>query len=103
MKNNESVGLAAVQQHGYLLEYASEEMKNNEIVVLAALQHDKYALAFASEEMKSTIETFASACSIGIQECARGMLNPMVLQVCVSAEHGTPDLDLNCHSMNGDV
>merc|ERR1711939_52151 len=52
--------------------------------------------------MANKIANFASACSIGIQECAQGMLNPMVLQVWWSEEHGTPDLNLICHSLNGD-
>merc|ERR1712224_443052 len=82
---------------------ASEEMQNKESVVLAAVQQDGNALEWASEEMKHRIKKTASTFSVGIQKCARGMLNPMLLQVRVSAEHHTPDLILICHNMNGKV
>merc|ERR1719379_3056223 len=103
LKNKESVVLAAVQQKGWALGYASEEMKNTESVVLAAVQQYGCALKFASEEIKNRIQETASTFSVGIQECAQGMLNPMLLQVQVSAEHRTPDLILICHKMNGEA
>merc|ERR1719235_35309 len=78
-------------------------MKNNESVVLAAVKKTRWALEYASEEMKNRIEETASTFSVGIQECAQGMLNPMLLQVQVSAEHRTPDLILICHNMNGEA
>jgi len=103
MQNKESVVLAAVQQNGRALEYASEEMQNKESVVLAAVQQDTDAFQHASEEMKNRIRKTASTFGVGIQESARGMLNPMLLQVRVSAEHCTPDPILICQNMNGEV
>ena len=46
--------LAAVNQHGEALEFASEEMKGDKEVVLAAVNRDilGYALNFASKEMQ---------------------------------------------------
>merc|ERR1712070_208612 len=44
--------VAAVQQDGRALEFASEELKKDPTVVLAAVQQDGCALEFASEELK---------------------------------------------------
>ena len=38
MRNNQDIVLAAVQQNGWSLRYASVEMKNDQDVVLAAVQ-----------------------------------------------------------------
>ena len=45
--------MAAVQQDGRALEYASEDLKNNEAVVTAAAQGYWRALEYASEDLKS--------------------------------------------------
>ncbi|MGZ3633864.1 MAG: DUF4116 domain-containing protein [Parachlamydiaceae bacterium] len=44
--------LAAVQQNGLLLQFASEYLKNDREIVLAAVQQDGSALQFASEQLK---------------------------------------------------
>ena len=43
--------LAAVQQRGWVLYYASSEMKADRKVVLAAVQQDGMALDYASPEL----------------------------------------------------
>ena len=54
MKNKESVVLVAVQQTGYLLEYASEEMKNNDTVVLAAVEVTRARVSIHSSRRLAT-------------------------------------------------
>ena len=44
MKNNGNIVLAAMQQDGYALQYASVEMQNNENVVLVSVQQSGFAL-----------------------------------------------------------
>jgi hypothetical protein len=45
--------LAAVQQNGYELRYASAELKADREVVLAAVQQDGHALRYASAELRA--------------------------------------------------
>merc|ERR1712224_258424 len=70
MKKNEQFVLAAVQQNGRALMFASEEMKKNEQIVLAALQQDGCALQFASEEMKKNEQIVLAA----VQQDERALL-----------------------------
>ena len=53
MKNDEAIVMGAAQQHGFALQYASEEMKNDEAIVTAAVRRSWIALKYASEEMKN--------------------------------------------------
>ena len=56
MKDNETVVLAAVRQHGYALAYASDTMQNNETVVTAAVQQNGEALWYASANMQNNLQ-----------------------------------------------
>ena len=51
--------LAAIQQHGGALEYASEGLRGDREVVLAAVQQDWRALQYASEGLKGDREVAA--------------------------------------------
>merc|ERR1719386_261004 len=53
--------MAAVQQDGWALEDAAEEMARDKEVVMAAVQEDGGALEYASEEMKRDKEAVMSA------------------------------------------
>jgi len=115
VKNNEKVVLAAVQQNGYSLEYASEEMKNNETVVLdavqkagrslvhasgemknnetvvlAAVQQNGVSLVYASEEMKINVNAIIREFGCAVEEAARALAQPRVVQL--SAKHGSDDI-----------
>ena len=48
LRGDRDVVLAAVQQDGDALEYASAELQADREVVLAAVQQDGYALEYAS-------------------------------------------------------
>jgi len=50
--NDKKVVLAAVQDVGYALEYASEELRGDREIVLAAVQNYGYALQHASEALR---------------------------------------------------
>ena len=57
MRADKKVVLAAVQQNGTTLEYASEEMRGDKEVVLAAVQQNgNGALKYASAEMRADKE-----------------------------------------------
>ena len=47
----------AVQQNGWSLKYASDDMKNNEKVVLAAVQQNGESLQYASKDMKNNYDS----------------------------------------------
>ena len=51
-QNDKDVVLAAVQQNGFALKYASEELKKDREIVLAAVRQNGYALEYASELKK---------------------------------------------------
>ena len=53
MKGNEKMVMAAVQQDGGSLLYASAGMKGNEKVVMAAVQKGDCNIRYASDDMKS--------------------------------------------------
>lgn len=72
VKNNESIVLAAVQDYGCALEFASEDMKKKKSIVLAAVQVSGYALEFASEELRSDPEVVMTAvkqCGAAFKHC----------------------------------
>ena len=52
-QNDRDVVLAAVQQNGFALKYASEELKKDREIVLAAVRQNGYALEYASEHLKA--------------------------------------------------
>jgi hypothetical protein len=52
MQNNVTIVTAAVQEHGAALEHSSDDMKGNETVVTAAVQENGLALVCASDDMK---------------------------------------------------
>ena len=56
-----AVVLAAVQQSGEALQFASEELKADREVVLAAVQQDGLALEHASEELRANREVVLAA------------------------------------------
>ena len=53
MRNDEAIVLAAVQQNGSALYYASDAMRNNAVVVMAAMQDDARALHGASDDLRN--------------------------------------------------
>ena len=58
---NKEIVLAAVQQNGKALEYASAELKSDKEVVLAAVQQNGHALEYASAELKNDKEFVLAA------------------------------------------
>lgn len=52
-RSDPDIVIHACENHGYALQYASEELKNNRPVVIAAVNQRGVALAYASEEMKN--------------------------------------------------
>jgi len=86
LRSNEAVVLAAVQQAGQALRYASEELRSNEAVVLAAVQQDGQALYHASEELQTQHVSAAQECGVDLEEYTQAVLNPLVVQVTSSAE-----------------
>lgn len=52
LRNDEGVVLAAVNNYGYALKYASEKLKDNRDIVLCAVQTYGYVLQYASTELK---------------------------------------------------
>ena len=50
--SNKDIVLAAVQQNGLALDYASKELRNDPEIVLEAVQKNGEAFKFASEELK---------------------------------------------------
>ena len=61
VKNTPEVVRAAVQRNGYALHYASPEVKNNPDVVRAAVQENPFALQYASDEVKNNPEVVRAA------------------------------------------
>ena len=61
MRNNREVVMAAVQQNGFALEYASAEMQNDREIVMAAVQQTVYALYYASDKMKNNRDVVMAA------------------------------------------
>ena len=58
---DKEVVLAAVQQNGYALQYASEGLKRDREIVLAAVQQNGWALQFAGDELKGNEDIVAAA------------------------------------------
>lgn len=50
---NKAFVLAAVQENGWALEYASAELRNDTEIVLVAVQEEGAAFSFASEELRN--------------------------------------------------
>ena len=48
--------MAAVNQNGLALEFASEELQNDRAIVIAAVQNNCIALQYASEELQNNLE-----------------------------------------------
>ena len=61
LKADREVVLAAVQQYGYALEYASAELRADREVVLAAVQQNGRALCYASAELRADGEVVLAA------------------------------------------
>ena len=59
------VVLAAVQQAGFALKYASDELRGDREVVLAAVQQDGFALKYASDELRGDREVVLAALTDG--------------------------------------
>ncbi len=53
LRNNREIVLAAVRNHGYALQYASQQMQNDREIVLAAVQQNIFALRYASTQLKN--------------------------------------------------
>lgn len=60
-KNDKDVVLAAVQNYGLSLRYASDSMKSNKDIVLKAVRQNGRALFFSSNEMKNDKEIVLEA------------------------------------------
>jgi hypothetical protein len=61
LQNDKEVVLAAVQENGFSLGYASRELKSDKEVCLAAVQQTGWALEYASEELRSDKEVALAA------------------------------------------
>lgn len=57
MRKDKEVVLAAVQQDGLALKYASDKLRNDKDIVLAAVQKDPKAIRFASYELRKKKNT----------------------------------------------
>ena len=60
-KDDRLIALAAVNQDGLALRYASDRLKNDRDIVLAAVSQDGYALHYASEVLKNDREVVITA------------------------------------------
>ena len=60
-KENKNIVLAAVTQHGWELQFASEELKADKEIVLAAVKQNGGALQFASGELRADQEVVLAA------------------------------------------
>jgi hypothetical protein len=60
--------LAAVQQNGYALEYASDELKKEREIVLTAMRSDRDALQFASKELQNDCKIVQIVQSKAVEE-----------------------------------
>jgi len=58
---NYNVTMKAVEQHGNLLEHASDDLKANKLVVLKAVESNGMALQFASPELRDDFEVVQTA------------------------------------------
>ena len=107
MKNNEKVVLAAVQQNGISLLYASEDMKNNEKVVLAAVQQSGYSLQYAAEELQSMICACMSDFNCTASEAAGAFAEPRIVQVSTSTAdrcgYGVGEMVVHFTNLAGDT
>ncbi len=63
IQRNEQVMLAVVEENGFALQYASDELRGNKAIVLAAVQESGFALQFANEELKNNKEVVLAAVS----------------------------------------
>ena len=63
LKDDREVVLAACNQNGHALEYASDALKDDREVVFAACNQNGYALRFASDALKDDREVVLAACS----------------------------------------
>ena len=55
LKDDKEVVTTAVQNYGYALRYASDDLKNDKEVVTTAVQNYAYALEYASDNLKNDI------------------------------------------------
>ena len=51
--DDEDVVLAAVNNSGSALQFASDRLKNDKKIVIAAVSNDPYSISFASDELQS--------------------------------------------------
>ncbi len=56
LKNDHEIVLAAVNQNGRAVAYASDELKNDHEIVMAAVNETAWALQYASDELKQDRE-----------------------------------------------
>ena len=61
--------LAAVDNKGASLEFASEELQNNFYIVLTAVKNDGLAIEFASDELQNNIDIARAAITNNIDAC----------------------------------
>jgi predicted RNA-binding protein (virulence factor B family) len=59
LRKDREIVLAAVQQNGYVLEYADESFKKDKEVVLAAVQQNGNALKYADESLQNDPDILA--------------------------------------------
>ncbi len=76
---NKDVVMAAVQQNGYSLQYASKELRNNKEVVSAAVQKDGMALKYVYDELRGDKEIVMTAvqqwCSYALRYASDNLKN----------------------------
>jgi hypothetical protein len=56
LKADHEIVLAAVKQDGWALEFASKELRADRVIVLAAVKHVSWALQYASKELRADRE-----------------------------------------------
>ena len=61
LRSNAKLVMAAVQQDGVALEYASDNLKDNPEVVIAAVQEKGLALMYASDNLKNNLKVVMAA------------------------------------------
>ena len=64
LRNDREIVLAAVQQHGFALASASQELRNDREIVLAAVQQNSWTLRYASNALhiEIALKFFATRC-----------------------------------------
>lgn len=113
MKSDKEVVLAALQENGKALGYASDEMKSDKQVLMAAVQLDdpyripdlRYACRSSPKVLKELMEE-AQSYGMSVKEYARAAANPIIIQLFSSVGtecggYGGASLMISCRDIAG--